>query len=135
MRNFCASVVGYIDGLGLDPATVTLQDLLDIGIHYYRVPGQRNASFIPIEEITTEDIEPLWLATTSYGDDDDDDDDTTPPTGDDDSTDEIQVKSEVNIGQEIPFESCWLGDDLPSSEPIRKNRRPKPAPQEDQPLL
>ena len=70
MLNFCQNVVGYIDGLGLDPADISPQDMLDIGVCYQRLPGCRSSrtQFIPIDQITDDDVDPLWREVTSCDD-------------------------------------------------------------------
>lgn len=64
MRNFTHGITKFIEGMGLDPAAVSQEDLLDLGVNYYeRLPGQRG-HYVSIEELTEKDIDPIWLAPT-----------------------------------------------------------------------
>lgn len=95
MLNFCQSVVGYIEGLGLDPADISHQDMLDIGVCYKGMPGcRKRTGFVPLDQIAAEDVDPLWFEMTSCGN----------PIWDD-----LKVKDAYD---DIPFDDQWDSDEI-----------------------
>lgn len=115
MLNFCQSVVGYFDGMGLDPADISHQDMLDIGVCYQGMPGYRKRTgFIPLEQVTADDVDPLWREVTSCDDqlrDDselnDAEDDTPTITR---SVDRWDSKLEGWNGESKPKTNTWDAD-------------------------